>query len=180
MSKNFDVYLISFFTWVLEVFYSLNFIQWKITGFQQHSKELRNWYFLMTVDLDLLDILMDSQKIQSAKFHLSINNKDYLLENVSIINSPTPVNSPTTRGGVYFSDKFAYKLKGSISDLSIIPFLTKTMLGPSTEFGEIKITASINQINEIIDIFIFANLTNSVQTPSKIELNMIIVKLERD
>lgn len=134
----------------------------------------------MTVDLDLLEILMKSEKIQSAEFHLLINNKDYLLEKVSITNSPTTVNSPTTRGGVYFSDKFAYKLKGTVSDLSIVPLLTKTMLGPSTEFGEIKITTSINQNNKINDILIYANLTNSVQSSSKIELNMIIIKLGRD
>ncbi|MFQ5440420.1 MAG: hypothetical protein ACE5DL_03050 [Nitrosopumilaceae archaeon] len=134
----------------------------------------------MTVDLDLLELLMKPEKIQSAEFHLLINNKDYLLEKVSITNSPTTVNSPTTRGGVYFSDKFAYKLKGTVSDLSIVPLLTKTMLGPSTEFGEIKIIASINQNNKINDILIYANLTNSVQSSSKIELNMIIIKLGRD
>ena len=35
---------------------------------------------------------------------------------VSITNSPTPVNEPTTRGGVYFSDKFAYKMRGIIGE----------------------------------------------------------------
>ena len=135
---------------------------------------------MLSVDLDLLEILMDPEKIQSCKFNLLLNNKNYFLEQVSITNSSTPVNSPTTRGGVYFSDKFAYKLRGTVRDLSIIPFLTKTMLGPNTEFGEIKITTTIIYNGENKNISMYANLTNSVQGPSKIELNMIIVKLHKD
>ncbi len=134
-------------------------------------------YFSLTVDLDLLEILM---KTNSSKFTLHLNENEYFLDNVSITNSPTPVNSPTTRGGVYFSDKFAYKLKGSINDLSVIPLLTKTMLGPNTEFGEIKITTQIDYNNQKRNLVIFANLTNSVQGPSKIELNMIIINLQCD
>ena len=134
----------------------------------------------MTVDPDLLDILMKVNQTDSSNYTLHLNNKEYSLDNVSIINSPTPVNSPTTRGGVYFSDKFAYKLKGTIHDLSVVPFLTKTMLGPNTDFGEIRITASMENNNQKRNFSIYANLTNSVQGPSKIELNMIIIKLQSD
>ena len=119
-------------------------------------------------------------KTNSSKFTLHLNENEYFLDNVSVTNSPTPVNSPTTRGGVYFSDKFAYKLKGSINDLSVIPLLTKTMLGPNTEFGEIKITTQIDYNNQKRNLEILANLTNSVQGPSKIELNMIIINLQCD
>jgi hypothetical protein len=132
----------------------------------------------MIVDPDLLDILMMANKTDSCNYTLHLNDKEYSLDDVSIIHSPTPVNSPTTRGGVYFSDKFAYKLKGTIHDLSVIPFLTKTMLGPNTEFGEIKITTRIENNKQKRDFFIYANLTNSIQGPSKIELNMIIIKLQ--
>jgi hypothetical protein len=130
------------------------------------------------VDLELLEILMNQNRANSCKFNLFLNTKNHSLENVSITNSPTPVHAPTTRGGVYFSDKFAYKIKGTISDLSIIPLLTKTMLGPNTEFGEIKIIASIIYNDKQKDISIYANLINSVQGPSKIDLNMIIIKLD--
>lgn len=131
----------------------------------------------MAVNLDSLEILMEANKTDSCKFTLHLNGKKYSLENVSILNTPTPVNSPTTRGGVYFSEKFAYKLKGTILDLSIIPLLSKTMLGPNTEFGDIKITAEIETGGEEIGFKIYVNLTNSVQSSSKIELNMIIIKL---
>lgn len=126
----------------------------------------------MSVDLTLLDALMNST---SNSYSLHLNDREYLLEDVIIMNSPTPVNSPTTRGGVYFSDKFAYKIKGTIKDSSVIPQLTKTMLGPNTEFGEIKITTQ-DEINSK-NVEIYANLTNSVQNKSGIQLNMIIVKL---
>ena len=132
----------------------------------------------MTFDTDLLDILMNTNQTYSCNYTLHLNNKEYSLEDVSIINSPTPVNSPTTRGGVYFSDKFAYKLKGTIHDLSVVPLLTKAMLGPNTEFGEIKITTRIENNDQKKDLSIYANLTNSIQGPSKIELNMIIIKLQ--
>jgi hypothetical protein len=134
----------------------------------------------MTVDIDLLESLMTSNQAQSIEYTLHLNDQEYALENVSIVNSPTPVNSPTTRGGVYFSDKFAYKLKGTVHDLSIIPLLTKTMLGPNTEFGEIKITTKIEFNNQKKDVSIHANLTNSIQGQSKIDLNMIIINLQFD
>lgn len=144
----------------------------KLRQFTKHSIELKLFGLGMSVDLALLDTLMDSI---ANSYTLHLNGKDYSLEDVSIMNSPTPVNSPTTRGGVYFSDKFAYKIKGTIKDVSVIPLLTKTMLGPNTEFGEIKITTQINSNSK--NILIHANLTNSIQSKSGIQLNMIIVKL---
>jgi hypothetical protein len=100
------------------------------------------------------------------------------MKNVLVSHSPTPVNEPTTRGGVYFSDKFAYKMTGVVHDLSVVPYLTKKMLGPNTEFGELKITAQLSLNGNDTYVEMSTNLTNSVQTPDSIELSMIIVKLE--
>jgi len=132
----------------------------------------------MAINVDLLESLVKANQTSSLEYVLHLNDQNFVLDNVSIINSPTPVNSPTTRGGVYFSDKFAYKLKGTIHDLSVIPLLTKTMLGPNTEFGEIRITTKIRSLNQKKDISIHANLTNSIQGPSKIDLNMVIIKIQ--
>ena len=61
----------------------------------------------MSVNADLLEILMKStQKNGSLEFFLHLNDSVFPIDGVSITNSPTPVNEPTTRGGVYFSDKF--------------------------------------------------------------------------
>ena len=132
----------------------------------------------MPVDLDLLEYLMNINEKQPLEYVLHLDGLNYPLSDVSIVNSPIPVNSPTTRGGVYFSDTFAYKIKGTVNDLSIVPLLSKTMLGPNTEFGEIKITTQILNNDKKTTLSIFTNLTNSVQSSSKIELNMILVKLE--
>jgi len=132
----------------------------------------------MTLNLDLLEILMKFNEKNSPEYLLYLNNDTFPITSVSITNSPTPVNEPTTRGGVYFSDKFAYKLKGVIKDLSVIPLLTEKMLGPNTEFGELKIVTQIESDGKSMNLEIFTNLTNSIQTPNSIELSMIIVKLE--
>ena len=133
---------------------------------------------LLSVDLSLLKFLIIANEKNSPVYALHLNDISYPLVDVSITNSPTPVTSPTTRGGVYFSDTFAYKIKGRIDDVSIIPALSKTMLGPNAEFGEIKITTQIQSDNKKINLSLFANLINSVQNLSTIELNMILVRLE--
>ncbi|AFS82608.1 hypothetical protein NSED_04010 [Candidatus Nitrosopumilus sediminis] len=127
--------------------------------------------------MQLLENLIDFNDKNSPKFTLYVNNQIYPISNTSISNSPIPVNEPTTRGGVYFSDKFAYKMKCVVEDLSVVPLLTKKMLGPNTEFGELKITTQIETNGKPVSIEILTNLTNSVQTPESIELSMIIVKI---
>ncbi len=132
----------------------------------------------MSLNHDLLEILMKSNEKNTLQYLLYLNDDTFPITSVSIINSPTPVNEPTTRGGVYFSDKFAYKLKGVIKDLSVVPLLTEKMLGPNTEFGELKILTKIEFDGKSFTLEIITNLTNSVQTPNSIELSMIIIKLE--
>ena len=132
----------------------------------------------MSLNLDLLKILMEFNEKNSPEYLLYINDDTFPITCVSITNSPTPVNEPTTRGGVYFSDKFAYKLKGTIEDLSVVPLLTKKMLGPNTEFSELKISTQIEFDGKLMNLEIFTNLTNSVQTSNSIELSMIIVNLK--
>ena len=132
----------------------------------------------MTVNQDLLKNLMMYAEQNSPEYILYLNDVSFPILDVSITNSPTPVNEPTTRGGVYFSDKFAYKMKGRIENLSVVPLLTKKMLGPNTEFAELKIITQIESDGKPINLEIFTNLTNSIQTPNSIELSMIIIKLE--
>ena len=132
----------------------------------------------MSLNHDLLKILMEFNEKNSLEYLLCLNDDSFPITSVSITNSPTPVNEPTTRGGVYFSEKFAYKMNGVIKDLSVVPLLTKKMLGPNTEFGELRITTQIESNGKPVDLEIFTNLTNSVETPDSIELSMIIVKLE--
>ena len=132
----------------------------------------------MSFNKDLLEKLMNFNEKNSLNFTLYVNDTAYSISSVTITNSPIPVNEPTTRGGVYFSDKFAYKMKCVVEDLSVVPLLTKKMLGPNTEFGELKIVTDIVDAGNPLSIEVFTNLTNSVQTPTSVELSLIIIKLD--
>ena len=131
----------------------------------------------MSVNEDSFQSLIDFSKLSDSEFSLTVDDKTYFLNDVDIANSPTPVNKPTTRGGVYFSDKFAYKMKGTIQDLDVVPLLTKKMLGPNTEFKGLDIVAKTKSDGSVV-FELLANLTNSVQSPDSIQLNMIIVDLK--
>ena len=134
----------------------------------------------MTVDENFLKSLIDCTESGSLEFVLHLKDNSYPLTQVQVTHSSIPVNEPTTRGGVYFSDKFAYKMKGTLNDLSVVPLLTKKMLGPNTEFGKLKISTKIEQEGKPLNLEISTNLTNSIQTPNTIELSMIIVNLTSD
>jgi len=119
--------------------------------------------------------IIEIQKTHQLDCFLHIDRTAFHLENVIISRSPTPVNRPTTRGGVYFSDKFEFKIKAQVNDLSIVPYLSKSMLGPNTEFQELKITTKIQLENSLKQVTLMVNLTNSMQSSSHVELNMTIV-----
>jgi len=132
---------------------------------------------LETDEKILLDII-EIQKTLQPDYILHIDNTTFNLQNVVLSRTSTLVNRPTTRGGVYFSDKFAFKIKAQVNDLSIVPFLSKSMLGPNTEFQELKITTKI-QIQELLKQVTFVvNLTNTMQSSSQVELNMTIVRVK--
>ena len=119
----------------------------------------------MTLDKNLLQRLVE-QKIRITS--LQIQKNSFAVEQSEITFSDVPVNRPTIRGGVYFSDTTAYKAKILIRDLSISKFLSQAMLGPNTEFADIELTP------ESENLLISANLTNYVQKSSGIELSLTI------
>jgi hypothetical protein len=108
-------------------------------------------------------------------FEMKINERVYATTAVGIYYSETPVSRPTTRGGVYFSDKMGFKIKATISDLSLSNILSKTMLGPNTDFDKIQFLTTIEQNKVKKNLTIFANLTNYVQRSSGLELNLMVV-----
>ena len=133
----------------------------------------------MSFDTGLLEQLIEINKRGAPKCLLRLDGLNYAVTDVLIMNSRIPVNKPTTRGGAYFSEKFAYKISGTIRDLAVVPLLTKQMLGPNTEFGNLNITAQAKTGQGHVTAFeISANLINSVQTPDSIQLHMIIVDIK--
>jgi len=131
-------------------------------------------------DEKLLDSLLQLQEKQRLEFSAHIENKSFALNEASLEKSSTPVTSPTLRGGVYFSDTYVYKIKGIVSDSAIIPLLSKAMLGPNTEFSDILVKTSAIIDSNKADISLHTNLTNSMQSSSKIELNLIIISAEKN
>lgn len=117
-----------------------------------------------------------SKIIQSSnlKYTLHIDEKIFNLENVFIAKSKIPVRKPTTRGGVYFTDTTAYKIKADTNDMSILSFLPKIMLGPNTEFKPVKVKASLLLGGEKKEIALVSHVSNTVNTKTRVELNLIV------
>ena len=132
----------------------------------------------MTLDEKTLVEIIEVQKSHKLDYILHLEKVTYLLDSVSIAKSSTPVNRPTSRGGVYFSDTFAFKIKAVVDDLSIAELLSKSMLGPNPEFQELEITTNVPIKDSIKKVTFFVNLTNSMQSSSHIELNMTIISLK--
>lgn len=132
----------------------------------------------MSFDDKILLKIIEIHKSSNLDFILHIAGKAYPLKNVEISKTATPVNQPTTRGGVYFSDKYIFKIKSQLSDLSIVPMLSKSMLGPNTDFQELEILTNTEIDDSLKKITFFAHLTNYMQSSSFIELNMTIIKIE--
>jgi len=132
----------------------------------------------MVIDDKLLSSI--TQNIADRDYTLHLDTKSYQLRDVSITKSATPLTRPNMRGGVYFSDTFHYRIKATVDDTTIVQFLSKAMLGPNTEFKNLKITSSLKKDGGTKNISILTNLTNTMQNSSKVELNMVIVDIRED
>jgi len=132
----------------------------------------------LTLDENILLKIIEIQKSTKLDFVLRFASDTFLLENVVISKSSTPVNRPTNRGGVYFSDTFVYKIKATVSELSLAPLLSQSMLGPNPNFQDLEITTKAKIDNSLKNVKLFAHLTNSMQSSSIIELNMNVIRLQ--
>ncbi len=132
----------------------------------------------MPLDENIILKIIEIQKSTKLDFILRLASNTFLLENVVISKSLTPVNRPTNRGGVYFSDTFVFKIKTTVSDLSLAPLLSQSMLGPNPDFQDLKITTKAKIDNSLKNVKLFSHLTNSMQSSSHIELNMNIVRIK--
>ena len=132
----------------------------------------------MPLDENLILKIIEIQKSTKLDFILHLASATFFLENVVISKSLTPVNHPTNRGGVYFSDTFVFKIKTTVSDLSLAPLLSQSMLGPNPDFQDLEITTKAKIDNSLKNVKLFAHLTNSMQSSSFIELNMNIIRIK--
>lgn len=132
----------------------------------------------MSLDEKFLLKIIEIQKSTNLDFILHIGTKTFPLKNVIMIKSPTPVNRPTTRGGVYFSDKFAYIIKAQVTDFSIAKLLSKSMLGPNQDFQDLEIITHVKTENSLKKISLISHLTNYMKSSFYIELNLNLIKIK--
>jgi len=127
----------------------------------------------MEIDEKILSKLIE---VGDMKYNLYLDGKEYPLDQVTMAKSSTPVRKPTTRGGVYFSDTTAYKIKAITNDLSLIPLISKVMLGPNTDFKPLEIKTNLNIDGKRHDIILVTHLTNTMNSSTKLELHLIVDK----
>lgn len=113
----------------------------------------------------------------SLSYTLHVDGKIFNLEKVSLVKSMIPVRKPTTRGGVYFTDTTAYKMKAVTHDLSIIELLPKLMLGPNPEFRSLEIKTNLDLNGTKRDIILETHVANTMNTKDTVELNLIVDKI---
>jgi len=123
------------------------------------------------------DILKQVLQAQNLSYVINIDEKSYQVHKISILKSKIPVREPTTRGGVYFTDVEAYKVKAT-TDLSIKSEIPKLMLGPNTDFKPILLKTSLKIDGAERLAIMTTHLTNAVNTKDAVELNLIVDKLD--
>ncbi len=124
------------------------------------------------------NILANMTRMSNLTGILSVEEKSYQIQSIFIAKSTIPVRKPTTRGGVYFTDTTAYKVKATTYDLSIIPQMPRLMLGPNTDFVPILLKTAVSVNDKENHVTLVTHLTNAVNTKEKVELNLIVDKIE--
>lgn len=124
------------------------------------------------------DALVKLSEIQNLSCAMHIEEKSYSIQKISIAKSTIPVRKPTTRGGVYFTDTMAYKIKAITPDMSISAEIPKLMLGPNTDFKPVLIKTNMVVGDVAHHITLITHLTNAVNTKEHVELNLIVDKVD--
>jgi hypothetical protein len=142
------------------------------------DKIIRGYLQIKSKMLENEVILRQISGIQNVKYSLNIDANSYPISSISIEKTKIPVRKPTTRGGVYFTDTMAYRIKAVIFDLSISSHVPKLMLGPNTDFKPVLIQSSlkINGADKLVALT--AHLVNVVNSKDKVELNFIVDKVD--
>jgi len=124
------------------------------------------------------DVLVKLSEMQNLSCTMYVEEKSYSIQKLSIVKSTIPVRKPTTRGGVYFTDTMAYKIKAVTHDLLISTEIPKLMLGPNTDFKPVLIKTRLTVNDTEYSVTLTVHLTNAVNTKEYVELNLIVDKVD--
>jgi len=124
------------------------------------------------------DVLIKLSETQNLLGTIHVEAKSYQVSKMSVVKSTIPVRKPTTRGGVYFTDTSAYKIKAVTSDIAISSEIPKLMLGPNTDFKPffVKTELTVGGNRQLVTLTV--HLTNAVNTKDHVELNLIVDKVD--
>lgn len=125
----------------------------------------------MEVNEEIMSKVIETRDL---KYTLHVDEKVFPLDDVSIEKSKIPVRKPTTRGGVYFTDTMAYKIRASTNDMSILALLPKIMLGPNTEFQPVEVKTTLLLGSQTKSLTLVSHVSNTVNTKNRVDLNMIV------
>ncbi len=120
------------------------------------------------------DLISEVMKAIGLEFVMHVGQRKFDLRDVSITRSKVPVRKPTTRGGVYFTDVMAYKVRGSTGDLSILELLPRIMLGPNTQFEPVELRTTLSGGGSPREAVLVSHVANTVNTKDRVELNMVV------
>lgn len=120
------------------------------------------------------DVLIKLSETQNLLGTIHVEAKSYPVSKMSIVKSTIPVRKPTTRGGVYFTDTSAYKIKAVTSDIAISSEIPKLMLGPNTDFKPFFVKTELAVGDTRQPVTLTVHLTNAVNTKDHVELNLIV------
>ena len=121
--------------------------------------------------------MMDEKELQdivqnnSSNFTIMLSENSFPIDNIEMIQTDNPINKPTTRGGVYFAEMKEWKINATFSDINISKHLSNAMLGPNKDFLYIILKGHIQDMQEIS---LITNLTNTMQTASKVVLYLTL------
>lgn len=124
------------------------------------------------------DVLIKLSETQNLLGTIHVEAKSYQVSKMSIVKSTIPVRKPTTRGGVYFTDTSAYKIKAVTSDIAISSEIPKLMLGPNTDFKPFFVKTELAVGDTRQPVTLTVHLTNAVNTKDHVELNLIVDKVD--
>ena len=83
-----------------------------------------------------LQMLADAR----AAYEMNLGDESYPLLDVRIYETATPVRGSAARGNVYSEDRNSYRIEAGV-DPAAYGRLSQTMLGPSSRFGGLHISA---------------------------------------
>jgi len=116
------------------------------------------------------------KKSIDMQFSLMVKKNQYRLNDVIIFKKNLPIKEQLVQNDENISDSFVYQITAVIHDPRLAKTLSSVMLGPNYKFEELEIHID-NTTDNLNSVLLVANLINSVQKKSRVELTMNIVKM---